>query len=174
MSEHYVSEDRDLEACPSCGSGRICCIVGLSDGLDFCMECHRVWERLPAGEPYTQDGEQLAFKVPCDNCAFRGHSTERAKVDDWKILQDMLAGGGQFYCHKGVPFQVDPNRGRHEGFEFPRKVKTVDIAGEAHPYQHYDTDHMRLCRGYLNAHIAPILKKAIAHDTLPREEPSHG
>ncbi len=38
----------------------------------------------------------------------------------------------------------------------------ADLAGKCHPYSAYDTDRMRLCRGYLNAHVAPLLKKALA------------
>jgi hypothetical protein len=157
--EDYMPDPRDLEACPACGSGRIACVLGLKDRLDFCMQCHRVWERLPLDEPYTIDGEQLAFRRPCDNCAFRGDSKERADRDGWQHLQSMLGNGGEFYCHKGVPF--NPMREGGEGFEFPKKESTVDLAGTCHPYQHYDKDRMRLCRGYLNAHIGPLVKKML-------------
>jgi hypothetical protein len=167
-----MSADRDLEACPSCGSGRIACVLGLTvDRLDFCMQCYRVWEPLPPGEPHTVDGEQLPFRVPCENCAFRGGSAERQQEDGayWQDLQQMLRSGGQFYCHKGVPFRVVNPDGEpatapgDRGFEFPRKTATVDLAGETHPYQHYDKERMRLCRGYLNAHVGPLLKKVLDH-----------
>lgn len=173
----YKTDCRDLVACPSCGSGRIACVLGLSvDRLDFCMKCHRVWEPVPAGEPYTRDGEQLAFRVPCDNCAFRGDSTERADADGWTYLQQMLAGGGQFYCHKAVPFKVVNDLGEaavapgDRGFEFPRVARTVDLAGICHPYQDYDRGRMRLCRGYLNAHIGPVLKQAVLSSAKPNKE----
>lgn len=169
MSESYIPDQRALEACPSCGSGRIACVLGLSiDRLDFCMKCHRVWEPLPAGEPHTIDGEQLAFKVPCDNCAFRGGSAERQDKQGWAQLQSMLANGGEFFCHKGVPFRVVNDAGEaavapgDRGFEFPKVARTVDVAGACHPYQQYDKERMRLCRGYLNAHIARLLKE-VAH-----------
>lgn len=164
----YVSVKQSLEACPACGTGRIACVVGLKERLDFCMKCHQVWEPIPAGEPYTVDTEQLPFKVPCDNCAYRGGSTERQDPEAWRDLQHTLAAGGRFYCHKGVPFNIVNGAGEaalaagDRGFNFPKRPATVDLAGECHPYQAYDTDRMRLCRGYLNAHVAPLLKKAIA------------
>jgi hypothetical protein len=166
----YKPDQRILEACPSCGSGRLLCVLGLATlGLDLCLACFRVWERLPPGEPYTIDSEQLPFKIPCDNCAFRGASPERQDALAWGDLQQMLAMGGAFYCHKGVPFKIRNAAGEPavaegaRGFEFPRKAATVDIVGECHPYQHYDTERMRLCRGYLNAHIGPLLKKVLSH-----------
>lgn len=164
----YIRDERILEACPACGSGRICCVIG--QDMDFCIACKLVWERLRAGDPYTVDGEQLAFKTPCDNCAFRGGSAERKDPEGWNHLQQMLAGGGAFYCHKGVPFNVmneegtGPVHSEDRAFIFPRKEGKVDLAGTCHPYQHYDTARMRLCRGYLNAHIAPIWKQVFADE----------
>jgi hypothetical protein len=158
MTFIYIPDKQILEACPSCQSGRIACVVGLD--LDFCMECYRVWERLRDDEPYTIDGEQMAFHVPCDNCAFRGGSQERADPQIWAELQSMLANGGAFYCHKGVPFSMDTSKpgAVMRGFGFPRKPGSVTIEGKSHGYEQYDTQHMRLCRGYLNAHIGPLLK----------------
>jgi len=162
MTQDYIPDVRLLESCPNCASGRIACVVG--QDFDFCMVCHRIWERLGANEAYTIDGEQMAFKRPCDNCAFRGNSPERQDAEAWKHLQAMLAGGGEFYCHKGVPLKVDvaaiaAGRKPDMGFDFPRKECTVDVAGEAKPYLHYDKERMRLCRGFLNAHIAPLLRR---------------
>lgn len=51
----YVRQECDLTVCPSCGSGRLICLVGVD--LDGCIECLRFWERLPAGESYLVDGE---------------------------------------------------------------------------------------------------------------------
>lgn len=165
----YTADKRALESCPGCSSGRLMCILGLEERLDICLKCFRVWEPLPAGEPYTTDGEQLAFRVPCGNCAFRGKSAERQDADAWQDLQHMLSAGGRFYCHKGVPFRItNPEMPTvvlpgDRGFEFPRVEKTADIAGKSHPYLCYDTDRMRLCRGYLNVHIALLLKEAPSH-----------
>jgi hypothetical protein len=166
MLDDYIPDERILEACPKCGSGRLACVVG--QDFDFCMECHRIWERLAPNEAYTIDGEQMAFHIPCDNCAFRGDSLERQDAQGWAELQAMLAGGGEFYCHKGVPLKVDvsalrASRDIDMGFDFPRKTETVDIGGQCHPYLHYDKERMRLCRGYLNAHVGPLLKKAFPH-----------
>lgn len=152
----YVRQEKGLEVCPSCGSGRLICLLGVD--LDGCCECLRFWERLPAGEPYLVDGEQLPFKTPCDNCAFRGKSPERLDGDRWEGLMLSLAHGGEFYCHKGVPFKVAFDeagkvaRGEQatieKEFEYPKVPCT---AGQTTiRYNGYDRDRMRLCRGFLN------------------------
>lgn len=156
----YVAQHEGLTACPACGGGRLICVVG--PRLDVCLTCFKTWERLPAGEPFTTDGEQLPFDVPCDNCAFRGGSGERMDEERWRDLQLTLSHGGQFYCHKGVPFTVTedgvtPVEG-DRAFEFPKKTSAVDVAGKCHPYQGYDVDRMRLCRGYLNRFIGGLAR----------------
>jgi hypothetical protein len=128
---------------------------------DMCVKCRTIWERIPAGEHFTSDGEMMPFHLPCDNCAFRGKSPERMDPERWAELQLSLAyGNGMFYCHKGVPCDPKPAvAGGELEFEFPKKRKTVDIAGACHPYSTYDTENMRLCRGYLNQHITPKMQK---------------
>lgn len=165
----------DLTACPICGSGRLVCLPKTM--FDCCLECMRVWERLPAEEPYLAYGEPFPFKVPCDNCAFRGGSQERADKVQWTELQQTLALGGEFYCHKGVPFRqpvglkvagepLTLNPAFHapgeDGFDFPKKPTTIHINGIAQTVAGYDRERMRLCRGYLNAHIAPLLQKELS------------
>lgn len=157
----YTRETADLEACPACGSRRIAC-VGVVERLrlDFCTACLKAWERLAPGVPHLVDGEMLAFDIPCDNCAFRGKSAEREDRDRWDELQQILAHGGQFYCHKGVAF--DPRVGDGEsarGFEFPLKTATTDLAGGCAPHEVYDVTRMRLCRGYLNRYIGGIARE---------------
>lgn len=157
----YVAELADLTACPACGSGRIACVVG--PVLDMCLSCFKAWERLPAGEPYTRDGEQLPFDVPCDNCAFRGKSAERMDKDRWEALQLSLAHGGNFFCHKAVPFRITDDGVSvpevERAFEFPKKTSSVDLAGKCHPYQDYDVDKMRTCRGFLNRYIGGLARE---------------
>ena len=156
----YVPDHQDLTMCPNCGSGRLVCLVQTETSLDACLDCARAWERLPVGEPFTTDGEQLPFKRPCDNCAFRRGSQERQDPDVWAALQYSLALEGRFYCHKAVPFKVDaaPAAGE-KAFEFPRKAGSVTVEGTTHAYQQYDLERMRLCRGYLNAHVNPKIRR---------------
>lgn len=162
MPKQYSGDLADLTACPACGSGRIACVM--HSDLDFCTQCHKCWERLRVGDAFTVDGELMAFSTPCDNCAFRGSSEERKDPEKWEELQLSLAVGGSFYCHKGVPFSVihpdstamvDPGE---RDFEFPKREARLDLAGACRPYKTYDTARMRLCRGYLNAHIGPLQK----------------
>lgn len=121
---------------------------------DACVACSKVWERLPVGEPFERDGEQMPFAIPCDNCAFRGGSDERTDKDLWTDLQLKFSMGGEFYCHKGVPLK-DIKAGPNE-FDFPRVTKTIDIAGECRPYESWDRSRMRLCRGYLNQWVTGL------------------
>jgi hypothetical protein len=136
----------------------------LGTDLDVCLECHKGWERIPTGEAFRVDGELLSFKVMCDNCAFRKGSPERADRLRWGELQQTLARGGEFYCHKGVPLKASIEEiaagapDSRMAFDFPQEVKTVDIAGEAHPYPSYQREHMRMCRGWLQTFISPLLK----------------
>jgi hypothetical protein len=157
----YVRDERDLEACPACGSGRLSCVVGTR--LDMCVTCLKCWERLPAGEPYTVDGEMLSFKLPCDTCAYRGNSDERLDPEAWNVLQLQLAHGGKFYCHKGVPFDAAKAAANQaQPFEYPRKEAGVRAEGKVYVYQQYDLEHMRLCRGYLNMHILKRMRASLA------------
>jgi hypothetical protein len=142
----------DQVRCPACRSHRIACVVGQI--YDFCLKCAKVWERIPAGEHYLTDGEMLAFHLPCDNCAFRGSSPERADRARWRELEASLSLDHPFYCHKGVP--CDPVHAHPEGafeFQFPMRRSAVDLAGACRPFKTWDTAHMRLCRGYLNQYV---------------------
>jgi hypothetical protein len=133
------------------------------------LTCYRCWERLPPGEPFLVDGEMLAFKVPCDNCAFRGNSPERQDRERWAELQQTLAHGAEFYCHKGVLSKasleelVAGGPDARMAFDFPQIERTADIEGTCVHYQSYDRERMRPCRGYLNAFVLPLLKGVIEH-----------
>lgn len=136
--------------CPACGSSKV--VEFTAPHYGACTACLLAWEPLPPGEALKVDGEMLPFEKPCDNCAFRGKSTERADANYWEALQAQLANGGQFFCHKGVPFKIVTDAGEPNydarGFEYPRN-----------PDGTYDMDRMRLCRGYLNEHVGPMLKR---------------
>jgi hypothetical protein len=107
--------------------------------MDACADCKKVWEPLPAGCRVEPDEPYFAFDEMCDNCAFRKNSPEREDKGEWLELQFRLFDrGGQFYCHKGVPFTLGTD-GSHGEFEFLKK-----------PDGSHDQEKMRLCRGYLN------------------------
>ena len=85
----------------------------------------------------------------------------------WGELQAQLAAGHVFYCHKGVPFKAEFGELVVAGkmsFDFPRVTKAIDIAGECRPYEDYDTSRMRYCRGYLNAHVAPLMREMLGYE----------
>jgi len=146
----YVPKLEPITRCPGCGSPRI--VEFEKPHYGACLVCLLAWEPIPAGESYLTDGELLPFEKPCDNCAFRGSSTERADADYWNSLQTSLANGGQFFCHKGVPFKIVAENGEpnldDRPFEYPRSQNGS-----------VDRSRLRLCRGYLNAFVAPVLKR---------------
>jgi hypothetical protein len=104
-----------------------------------CADCLAVWEAIPEGEHFKRDGEQLAFREPCDNCAFRPGSPESQDKPQWRDLMTQLKAGGSFYCHKGVPL-VTVGQNSNASFDFPKGTDGKE-----------DMNRMRLCRGYLNA-----------------------
>lgn len=143
----YTPTVEQLTACPACGSSNIMNFPAMSikdetaDPCGGCMDCMKAWPMIPAGEDYKRDGEMLAFKEPCDDCAFRAGSPESRDKKAWRSLLSQLKAGGQFYCHKGVPFDLkDSARTGAQVYEFPKR-----------PDGQHDQANMRLCRGFLNA-----------------------
>lgn len=131
--------------CPECGSKRVVgCRVEIGT-LGGCMACRSLWELLPSDAPPDIDGRPQPFRKACDNCAFRRGSPERSDPSDWEGLLIGLAGAGTaFYCHKGVPRQVDGDGyispdGRDHGFRYP-----VAADGKSH-----DLSRMRVCAGFI-------------------------
>lgn len=130
--------------CPHCGADGTVTFDALPDAgvvMAGCLGCGSIWEAIPNGEQYLVDGEVMPWREPCDNCAFRAGSAESRDRAEWRDLLERLRGGGQFFCHKGVPLKKDELVSYNRvAFDYP-----VDGAGE------YARDKMRLCRGFLNA-----------------------
>lgn len=158
-----ITDITDQTACPACGGGRIACVMGRE--FDVCISCHKLWERIEPGYAFKRDDELMAFDLPCGNCAFRGGSPERADPPRWAELQETLAEGAEFYCHKGVPLSatieeiVDDLPGCRMQFDFPQETKTVELEGKTHTYQSFLRGEMRMCRGWLNAYVRPLFKE---------------
>jgi hypothetical protein len=157
-----MREKHDQTTCPACSSWRVLCVLGTD--LDLCLECHRCWERVDPAEHFMVDGELLSFERPCSNCAFRGNSEERQNRARWAELQQSLGLGHAFYCHKGVPMKAtveEISAGSPDSrlaFDFPEELRSAKIEGKVIPYVAYVPEHMRMCRGYLNKFITPLLK----------------
>jgi hypothetical protein len=153
-----IARPRD-NRCPGCGSRRLHMIhrgeLGPHNAdADWqgCIDCGAVWEPFPpvyARDPVCAD--------PCDNCAFRPGSPEQADTEGWRQLIEKLKPDasysmftGRFYCHKGVPIDMDKGPGN---FLFPQKTLTMD--GEPVRNQDgtvnmiEDTAKMRVCSGFL-------------------------
>lgn len=124
----------------------------------YCVACGALWEAFPA--MYAEDP---VCSEPCDNCAFRPGSPEQSDTEGWKRLLDRLRpgvgqewfAGGRFYCHKGVPIDLDRGPGN---FKFPRKPVMMDGEPVRQPdgtvVTTEDLAKMRTCSGYLRARWA--------------------
>ena len=157
-----VARPRD-PGCPACRSRRIFDLPtqGLERfGVDVdwmgCRDCRAVWESFPP--VYVRDP---VCAEPCNNCAFRPGSPEQADKERWRELMRSLKPSesksdsfgfstGQFYCHKGIPIDMDKGPGN---FLFPRKPVLMDgepvRQGDGTPVMTEDTARMRICSGFL-------------------------
>lgn len=131
------------DQCPVCGSSR----TGLVDQpvvefyarhLRVCADCGAAWEPLDPALIWDASDPVCSFREPCDNCAFRPGSPEQRDPKRWAEVIQALKAGSQFYCHKGVPLDLEH--------------KTASDSGFAYPYVNGQPDRakLRLCRGYLN------------------------
>lgn len=48
-------------------------------------------------------GNREVMPGPCDDCAFRDGSPERAQFAQWEYMLGMFRLGLPFFCHKGMP-----------------------------------------------------------------------
>lgn len=119
--------------------------------LRVCGNCGTAWEPFDPAELLDPKHEPLgAFKHPCGNCAFRKGSPEQADAEAWNDKLLSLSFGAAFYCHKGVPIDLQ----NENGFAYPEDGK--------------NRRKLRLCRGYLNSIVGPKLKR-FASDAETRE-----
>lgn len=147
--------------CPACGSTHIADVPtgpmrekyeGITCDWQGCIDCKAVWEPFPA--LYARDP---VCAEPCDNCAFRPGSPEQQDTKRWRAMVESLKPdtdyggfGGMFYCHKGVPIDMEKGPGN---FRFPQKPVLMD--GE--PVRNSDglvvttedARRMRTCSGFL-------------------------
>lgn len=179
MDAEGIARPRD-PWCPSCGSRRLV-LMGrerFKEALDVpeavrpdsdwqgCVDCKAVWEAYPV--VYARDP---VCAEPCDNCAFRPGSPEQRDPKRWRELMDQLKlpldapGRGQFFCHKGIPIDMDKGPGN---FLFPKRRVTMDGQllrnGDGSEVLTADTTRMRTCSGYLRMTWALNDKRADAGD----------
>ena len=82
----------------------------------YCLGCRAVWETLDPADMFDPDDPLSAFKRPCDNCAFRKGSPERADPVKWELLMQRLQlHDTPFVCHKDGPLSDKPDES-HDGF----------------------------------------------------------
>lgn len=132
------------DQCPKCGSRKWG--DARQDITDFyatvlrvCGNCRCAWEPFEIIELSDPTVPTDAFKTPCNNCAFRKGSHEQKDAEAFAKLREGLGwNAGSFYCHKGVPIDLEHETPTDSGFAYPTK------AGKP------DTSKMRFCRGYLN------------------------
>jgi len=101
-----------LTVCPACRSSATfeedfaCTLV------EFCMNCGIFWEK------ETRSPDKL--HTPCDNCAFRPNSPERADPEAWAAVAKTVEEG-LFLCHKRVPAVLTEN-----AYEFKCTVQNAN------------------------------------------------
>lgn len=129
---------KGADQCPRCASRSTVDVDQASPGgfysriVRACVNCRTIWEPFDPAQMLDTDIPTSSFLDPCDNCAFRPGSPEQADTEKWKETIASLKAGGRFYCHKGVPIDIN----NENGFAYPKDGK--------------DPRKMRLCRGYLN------------------------
>jgi hypothetical protein len=152
-----IARPRD-EVCPACKSKRLHLMPkerfpGIEVDVDWqgCLDCGEVWEPFPAS--YVRDP---VCAEPCDNCAFRPGSPEQRDTERWKQLMASLKPNsegwfnGRFYCHKGVPIDLEVGPGN---FKFPTQPVLLDgkplLNQDGSVVTTWDVKRMRTCSGFL-------------------------
>ncbi len=131
--------------CPRCGSTRVArdeqsATNFYGQTIEGCGNpaCRAFWEPYDPAQLLEKDLPRTSsFIEPCDNCAFRPGSFEQRQPEFWKDLMVKLKANGHagFFCHKGVPINVDSE----DGFDYPRDRVTGKPA----------IGKLRYCRGFL-------------------------
>lgn len=109
--------------CGGCGSDDMILSCPGDTVYGLCRVCERLQEVETRAEPELR---------PCDNCAYRPESPERADPWGWAEHRTRHVEGGEpFYCHKGLPITVDPRGFSHviEGAETLREAIRKPCAG---------------------------------------------
>lgn len=118
--------------CGGCGSRRL--FMERDSKTALCLDCHRIQE------PETRDWPESQM---CDNCAFRVGSPERADPYRWAEIEDTLARGQYFHCHKGLAATLS-NEKQTVAFS-PPDAKTGRVT---------------VCAGWLASYIARTKRRA--------------
>jgi len=138
---------KGADQCPCCASRRWTDVEAPSPKgfyarvIRVCANCKTLWEPFDPVETIDPDDRYASFKDPCNNCAFRKGSPEQEDKEEWAKTMASLKGGNRFYCHKGVPIDINNDH------------------GFAYPGGGQETRKMRLCRGYLNAIVGPMFRE---------------
>jgi len=112
------------QCCPKCHGGRVVVhdTLGYSE-LKFywrqiatCADCRTAWEPVDESLVSDRSDARASFTQPCDNCAFRPGSPEKADTAKLKEMIASLRAGASFHCHKGVPLAPDSEH----GFAYPQ------------------------------------------------------
>ena len=159
------------DECPRCGSHRTVTFLLRPAGAELdhgqprregdelrrgCKLCATLWEPFVPDDLIIADDPMSPFVRPCDNCAFRQGSHERADPQEWQqLLASVRSGAATFYCHKGVPISRDPKHS-HEHPVLPDGK--------------HDTRNMRACAGYLAQRLSGIYNEEQRQGRVPKRQ----
>jgi|GEM_PF-2292142 len=138
--------------CPKCASSKIAYdpalrFKGFGPGLGTCQNCKTLYEPFLPEHLWDTGDPHGSFKDPCNNCALRPGSPEKADPAKWRELIGELKQGQAFYCHKGTPIEPDAEH----GFAYPQKTVSIELGDLKTETTVSDRSKLRLCRGFLNA-----------------------
>jgi hypothetical protein len=151
---------KGADQCPKCGSRRWADVSQdvtkfYAAVLRVCGNCGCAWEPFDEADLLDEGQWFSSFKEPCNNCAFRPGSNEQADRERWtKMLADLERAGSQFFCHKGVPLDLNHATESDSGFAYPYR----DGKAQVHK--------MRLCRGYLRMRRVQLDRAFDAYEAI--------
>ncbi|MBV7408754.1 hypothetical protein [Maritimibacter sp. DP1N21-5] len=130
MSARPDFEGDEAGRCGACGSRNMKTTILPDSGtlMGRCLECGRVQD------VETRDWPE---STPCDDCAFRKGSPERADPYRWAQMEEIVREGPAFHCHKGLRRDIDTG-----AYDMPDRR----------------TGRVTVCAGWLNAHAAHLRK----------------
>lgn len=162
---------KGADQCPKCGNRRRTLDAAqpvtpfYATVLRVCGNCRTAWEPFEESALLDEGVRYSSFKDPCDNCAFRPGSYEQQDKEKWKELiaqlefdvDQGLMQSHRFYCHKGVPLDVEHKTASDSGFAYPYTEDGKPIVAK-----------LRACRGYLRM-IRAQMDKHFAANPEPEE-----
>ncbi len=136
--------------------------------LRVCGNCQTAWEPFNEADLLDEGMRYSSFKEPCNNCAFRPGSAEQQDSEKWKALIEKLSVDSanglcshMFFCHKGVPLDLEHKTASDSGFAYPYTPDGKPII-----------EKLRYCCGYLRMSRVQLEKRFAQPQDTKEQEPN--